>query len=173
MKTLLTALGGALLLPSCQLAPDDILSVEVRAIVIDDAEGNLSGIGEDDVDLSGYGAHLAVMTGLVDIVGGIDQREFEDSDTPELNVGLRKRLLGLWLVEGYVEGLLRYGVDLDTQAVSEDYFGYSAGFGALIDLGDSLFLNARIMYDSTSIDVGIDDVDVDGLIGTIGIGVKF
>ena len=45
--------------------------------------------------------------------------------------------------------------------------------GALIDLGDSLFLNARVMYDTTSIDNGIDDIDVDGLIGTIGIGVKF
>lgn len=173
MKCLLPALCAAAFLPSCQLIPSDIVSVEARAIVIDDAEGDLSGLGEDDVELTGYGAHVAVMTGLVDIVGGIDQREFEDSDTPELNVGLRKRLFGLWLLEGYVEGLLRYGFDLDTQTVSEDYFGYSAGFGALIDLGDSLFLNARVMYDTTSIDNGVDDIDVDGLIGTIGIGVKF
>ncbi|MEL6430766.1 MAG: hypothetical protein AAFU73_16960 [Planctomycetota bacterium] len=173
MKTLLSVLLAATALPSCQLVPSEFVSVEARAIVVDDAEGRLSNLTEDDVELTGYGAHLAVMTSVVDVVGGIDQREFEDSDTPELNVGLRKRLFDVAIVQGYVEGVLRYGFDLDTQDVSEDYFGYSAGFGALIDLGESLFLNARVMYDSTSIDVGPEDVDVDGLIGTIGIGLRF
>lgn len=172
MKTLLLSLA-AFGLGSCQLIPSDIITLEARAIVVDDAEGDLSGIGEEDVDLTGYGLHAAIMTGIVDIVGGIDQREFETSDTPELDVGLRKRFLQIWRLEAYVEGNLRYGFDLENGNTSEDYFGYQAGFGALIDLTDSLFINLRVMYDTTSIDTSITDVDVDGLIGTIGLGLKF
>lgn len=157
---------------SCQVIPSDILSVEARAIVVDDAEGDLSGLGEDDVDLTGYGIHAAVLTGIVDVVAGIDQREFETSDSPELDVGLRKRLLGLWKLEAYVEANLRYGFDLDTRDVSEDYFGWNAGFGALLDISESMFMNFRVMYDTTDIDAGLTDIEVDGLIGTIGLGFK-
>lgn len=157
---------------SCTLIPTDIVSVEARAIVVDDAEGDLDGLGEADIDLTGYGLHVALMTPVVDVVAGIDQREFESSDTPELDLGLRKRLIDVWKLHLYIEANLRYGFDLDTGAVSEDYFGYAAGFGALFDVTETLFINARIMYDTTDIDTGITDVDVDGLIGTIGIGFK-
>lgn len=159
-------------LGSCQVIPSDFLSLEARAIVVDDAEGSLSDITEEDADLSGYGLHAAIMTGLVDVVGGIERRDFEDSDATELVVGLRKRLFGLWRLDTYIEANLRYGFELDTGDVSEDYFGWNAGFGALVDLTDTIFLNFRVMYDTTDLDVSSGSVDVDGLIGTIGIGVK-
>ncbi len=170
---ILSALAIACGLASCQVIPSDILSLEARAIVVDDAEGDISEISEDDVDLSGYGAHVAIMTGLVDIVGGIERRDFDNSEATELDVGLRKRLFGLWRLDTYIEANLRYGFDLDTGDVSEDYFGYNAGFGALVDLTDTLFLNFRVMYDTTSLDVSSGSVDVDGLIGTVGVGIKF
>ena len=160
------------LLHACQAIPSDFLSVEARAIVVDDATGDLGGIGKEDVDLTGYGVHAAFMTGIVDVVAGVDQREFESSDTPELDLGLRKRLIGLWKLQAYVEANLRYGFDLKTRNVSDDYFGYNMGFGALIDLNESMFLNFRVMYDTTSVDVGSGNVDVDGLIGTVGLGFK-
>lgn len=171
--TFAAAASAALLLGSCQVIPSDIISIEARAIVIDDAEADLSGLGEEDVDLTGYGVHAAIMTGIVDVVAGIDQREFETSDTPELDVGLRKRLIGIYKLEAYVEANLRYGFDLETQNVSEDYFGYNAGFGALLDVNETMFLNFRIMYDTTSVDAGPTDVDIDGLIGTVGLGIRF
>ncbi len=160
----------SLLAASCQT---NLLSLEARGIVVDDADGDLGGLGEEDIDLSGFGLHAALMSPIVDVVVGIDQREYENSDTPELDLGLRKRLIDIWLLAAYIEANLRYGFDLDTGDVSEDYFGYSAGFGALVDLNESLFLNFRVMYDTTEIDSGIRDVDVDGLIGTVGIGIKF
>jgi hypothetical protein len=170
MKAL--SLLAVLTLASCQALPSDFLSLEARAIVVDDAEGDLAGLGEDDVELTGYGVHAALMTGIVDVVAGIDQREFETNDTPELDIGLRKRLFGLWKLDTYIEANWRYGVDLETQTTSEDYFGYSVGFGALLDLDGTYFLNFRAMYDSTSIDVANTSVDVEGLIGTVGIGIK-
>ncbi len=170
MKAL--SLLAAAALASCQALPADFLSLEARAIVVDDAEGDLAGIGEEDVELTGYGVHAAIMTGIVDVVAGIDQREFETNDTPELDIGLRKRLFGLWKLDTYIEANWRYGVDLETQTASEDYFGYNVGFGALLDIDGTYFLNFRAMYDSTSIDVAAGSVDVEGLIGTVGLGIK-
>ncbi|MFT6108619.1 MAG: hypothetical protein ACJA2W_001531 [Planctomycetota bacterium] len=166
------SLVAAATLASCQVIPSDVLSLEARAIIVDDAESDLSGLGEEDVDLTGYGIHAAFMTGIVDVVAGIDQREFDNSDTPEFDLGLRKRLIGIWKLQAYIEANLRYGFDLDVGAVSDDYFGYSGGFGALVDVSESIFLNFRIMYDTTSLDVSSGNVDVDGLIGTVGVGFK-
>ncbi len=170
MKAL--TLIAAATLASCQAIPSDFLSIEARALVIDDAEGDLAGLGEEDVDLTGYGVHAAFMTGIVDVVAGIDQREFETSDTPELDLGLRKRLIGIWKLDTYIEANWRYGVDLEAGTKSEDYFGYNVGFGALVDIDGTYFLNFRAMYDSTSVDVSSGSVDVEGLIGTVGIGIK-
>lgn len=161
------------LLALCASCQTNLITLEARGIVIDDAEGDLEGVTEEDVDLTGFGLHAALLSPIVDVVVGIDQREYEDSDTPELDVGLRKRLLSLWLLSAYIEANLRYGFDLDTGTASDDYFGYSAGFGALVDLNESLFLNFRVMYDTTDIEGGVRDIDVDGLIGTVGIGIKF
>lgn len=174
MKSLLL-IALPCLASACQLIPSDIISLEARAIVVDDAEIDLSDIDEDDVDLTGYGLHAAIFTPIVDVLGGIEQREFEDSDTPELDLGVRKRLISIWKLTGYVEANLRYGFDLDTGDISEDYFGWNAGFGALINLTDTYFLNLRVVYDTTEIDFdsGNVDVDVDGVIVTVGLGVKF
>ena len=56
--------------------------------------------------------------------------------------------------------------------MSDDYFGYNAGFGALVHLSDSYFLNFRAMYDFTSVDLSTGSEDIDGVIGTVGIGLK-
>jgi len=168
---ILTVIAIACGLGSCQVIPS--LTLEARAIVVDDAEADLGALTEEDVDVSGYGVHAAILTGLVDVVGGLERRDFEDSDATELDLGLRKRLFGLWRLDTYIEANLRYGFDYDTGDVSEDYFGWNAGFGALVDLTDTLFLNFRVMYDTTELDVSSGDLDVDGMIGTVGIGIKF
>ena len=172
MKCLLP-LALILFTSACQIIPSDLLSLEARAIVVDNADLDLSDIQEDDIDLTGYGLHAAVFTPIVDIVAGIEEREFDDFDSPELDVGLRKRLLSIWKFTAYVEANLRYGFDLDTGDVSEDYFGWNAGFGALVNLTDRYFLNFRVVYDTTEIDISSGDVDVDGVLATVGVGVKF
>ncbi|MGB0331103.1 MAG: hypothetical protein ACPGPE_04725 [Planctomycetota bacterium] len=53
---------------------------------------------------------------------------------------------------------------------SETYDGWAAGGGALLNLTDSLFLNFRLMCESTSIQLPSRSADVDGVTGTVGIG---
>ena len=178
MKTLrLISFAGLAVLASCQSMSTGVLSLEARALVLNDSEvkdiQNGSG-GDADVDVEGYGLHAAFMTPIVDLLGGVEQRKFEDEDSPELILGVRRRFLEIWRVHPFVEGNVRYGLDLDNGQTSEDYFGWQIGFGALLDITDHLFLNARVMWDTTSVDVaGGGSTDVEGMVGTIGIGYSF
>lgn len=157
-------------LASCQSMSTGVLSLEARALVLDDAEIDDVGNGSD-VDIEGYGLHAAFMTPIVDLLGGVEQRTFGDEDAPELVLGVRRRFLEIWRVHPFVEANVRYGFETDT--VTDDYFGWQIGFGALLDLTDHFFLNARVMYDTTSVETGSGSSDVDGLVGTLGIGYSF
>ncbi len=178
MKTLrlISFAAGLAVLASCQSMSTGILSLEARALVLDDSEvkGIQNGSGDNSVDVEGYGLHAAFMTPIVDLLGGVEQRKFADEDAPELVLGVRRRFLEIWRVHPFVEGNVRYGFDLDNGQTSEDYFGWQIGLGALVDITDHLFLNARVMWDTTSVDnPGGGSNDVEGAIGTIGIGYSF
>ncbi len=166
----LVALGA-----SCQSMSEGVFSLEGRAIVLDDTEADedFGGVGEDEVDVSGYGVAGAFSTPVVDLLAAIEVREFEDEDTPELALGVRRRFLEIGPFHPFVEGNLRYGDGLDNGVDEESYTGWNAGVGALFDLGDRFFLSARLMYELTPIDTPTGDVDVDGLVGTLGFGIKF
>ncbi|MEM9803518.1 MAG: hypothetical protein AAGA20_24590 [Planctomycetota bacterium] len=164
-------------LASCQSMSSGILSLEARALVLDDADiddiddGNFD---TDEVDLNGYGLHAAFMTPILDILGGVETREFEDEDAPELVIGLRRRFFELWRVHPFIEGNVRYGLDLDNGFEEEDYFGWQIGGGAILDITDHLFLSARLMYESTEVDRPFGgSTDITGLVGTLGIGWAF
>lgn len=167
---LLPLIALPLVAASCQSMSEGILSVEGRAIVLDDqsADTPFDGVTEDDVEVKAYGAQAALSTPIVDVLAGVDFREFEDEDATELTLGARRRFFELPRLHPYVEGNLRFSIDeLETADAGEDnYFGWNAGAGILFDLTDSLFLNFRAMYETTD----IDGNDVDGLIGTVGIG---
>lgn len=164
------------LLASCQSMKEGVFTVEGRAIVYDDTSADdfdaATSFDEEDVDVSAYGAQAALMTPLVDVLAGVDLREFEDEDAPELSLGARRRFLEVLRLHPYVEGNLRYGLDLDNGVEKEDYAGWNLGVGVLVDLTDALFVNVRLLYESTSIDLPGDDATVDGVIGTLGIGVS-
>ncbi len=168
---------------SCQSMSEGVLTVEGRALVLDDAEidaiQNGSFNTDTDVDLKGYGAHVALMTPIVDILGGVDWREYGDADTPEIVLGVRRRIFELWRLHPYIEGNLRYGTDLEfssataASTISEDYTSWAAGVGAIVDLSSSWFVNVRLMYENTPIETPAGEVDVDGLVGTLGLGISF
>ncbi|HSG91205.1 MAG TPA: hypothetical protein VLA56_18450 [Pseudomonadales bacterium] len=176
MKYLNPALLSCLfILGSCQSMSSGVLSLEARALVLDDVEIDSAQSGSsfdsDDVDIEGYGVHAALMTPIFDVLGGLERREFESEDAPELVVGLRRRFLEIWRFHPYVEGNLRYGFDLDNGVTEDDYFGWQVGVGTLFDLTDTLFLNVRLMHESTDVEQASGgSTDVDGLVGTIGIG---
>ena len=117
------------------------------------------------------------MTPIFDVLGGLDFREYDeavaapgvDDDTPELVVGLRRRIFELWRLHPYLEGNLRYGADVTD---FDEYFGWALGGGAMVDLTDRLFVNLRVMYESTPVDAGGTNRDVEALIGTLGVGLS-
>ena len=153
---------------SCQSMSEGVFALEARATVLDDQSTDI-----EDVDVSTYGAQLALNTPIFDILGAVDFREYGDGDTPELSVGVRRRFLELWRVHPFIEGNLRYGLDLDTGTVSDDYVGYNLGGGVIFDLTDHIFLTARLLYENAELSTGSGDVTADGWVGMLGVGIHF
>lgn len=171
MRVISIFLVAACLLPSCQSMSEGIIAVEGRATIFDDQ--SLDNLGSSDVDVAAYGALVSLNTPIVDLQAALDFREYGDDDSPELQVGARRRFLELWKVHPFVEGNLRYGLDLDTGTVSDGYFGYNLGGGVIVDLTDSWFLTARVLWESADLEFPGGSATADGWIGMIGVGVYF
>jgi hypothetical protein len=167
----------AALAASCQSMSEGVLGLEARAIVYDDNTVDdfdaATSFDEEDVDVSGFGGHAAFNTPILDILGGIDMREYQDEDAPEASLGLRRRMFEFWRLHPFIEGNARYGFGLDDGVDEDDYTGWNAGVGALLDLTDHLYVNARLVYEMTTIDLPDGDTDIDGVIGTLGLGFHF
>jgi|GEM_PF-1835466 len=172
---LLLPLLSTVLLASCQSMSEGVVGLEARAIVLDDTSvddfGSAPSFDEEDLDVSAYGVQASLATPIVDLLGSVDVREYESEDTPEANLGVRRRLLELGPFHPFVEANLRYGFDLDTGATSDGYFGWNAGAGVLVDLSDHVFLNVRLMYETAELEVLGDEVTADGVIATVGLGI--
>ena len=56
----------------------------------------------------------------------------------------------------------------------DDVSGWSAGGGALLHLNDHLFLNFRVMYEQRTTRRALrrGQAQVDGVVGTVGIGLS-
>ncbi len=169
----------SLLATACQSMSEGVLAVEGRAIVYNDTSvdpddiDSSTSFDEEDVDTSGYGGQVAFMTPIVDFVGGIDWREFQDEQVTELSLGLRRRVLEFWRLHPYIEANIREGSGLDTGDDETDYTGWNAGIGAILDVTENLFVNFRLMYEVTPIDLPNGETDIDGIIGTLGVGFSF
>jgi hypothetical protein len=163
-----------LALGSCQSMSEGVISLEARANVLNDAEIQDGPSDGESIDAESYGVHAALMTPIIDLLGGLDQKTFGSEDNPELMLGVRRRFFEIWRLHPFLEGNVRYGTGLDNGVDDEDYFGWQAGGGVLLDLTDHLFLSARVMYETTELEQsGGDTVGADGLIGTIGLGFAF
>ncbi len=157
MKPIVLALTAALL-ASCQSMSEGVLSLEARALALEDA----------DEDLGGYGGHVALNTPIVDILVGADHREIGTLDATEGTLGLRRRFLEIWKLRPFVEANQLIGLDL-----FDDVSGWSAGGGALLHLNDHLFMNFRVMYEERSTSgLFVESSQVDGVVGTVGIGLS-
>ena len=163
-------------LGACQSLSEGLVSLTARAVLYDDAEIDdfdaATSFEEEDVELSGYGLQAAVMTPILDVTAAVDRREFEDEEVDELSLGVRRRFLEIWRLHPYVAADLRFGFDLDTGFDEEDYTGWDAGVGLLLDLTDHLFLDGRLVYERTSDDIALPggDTHLDGIVGTVGLG---
>ena len=173
MRSLPFLAAAAALLSSCQSMSEGFLSLEARAIVLEDTELDAvdaaTSFDEEDIDVTGFGLHAAVGTPIVDVLAGIDRREYADEETEELSLGVRRRILDLWLLHPYIEANLRYALDLDNGVNTDDELGYSAGLGTTVELNDSFHLNLRLMYETLDVELTTGSTDADGLVGTVGL----
>jgi hypothetical protein len=180
MKTLAFAAcaGTVLFLSSCQ-SMSGLLQVSGHAIVYEDTEVDdidaATSFDEEDLDLKGYGGQVAVLTPIVDVLGGIDRREYSGEEVTEGRLGLRRRFFEIWMLHPYIVGDARFGFDLDTGIEESDYTGWDLGLGALLDLGEHFFLDFKLVYEQTAEDIELPsgDTSLDGIVGSVGLGFAF
>lgn len=163
----------------CSSMGNGVFSIEGTGVVYDheQAENPTAGTTFDskDVDVRGLGLKGAFNTPVIDIVGTIERREFDDERATEVSAGVRKRFFDVARLQPYVEGRLLRGAGLETSGGHrETYAGIALGGGILFNLTDHLFVDGNLEWEGTSaIDVGPDDTRLRGVIGRIGIGFAF
>lgn len=163
----------------CSSMQNGVFAIEGTGVVYDNYEAKDPVAGttfsESDVDVKSYGIKGAFNTPVIDIIGTIERREFDDEDCIEVSAGVRKRIIDVGPVEPYVElRLLRGGGLKTTSGDDENYGGLAVGAGVLFAIGDHLFLDANLSYEATSkIDIGPDDTALSGTLGRVGIGWSF
>jgi hypothetical protein len=163
----------------CSSMQNGVFAIEGTGVVYDheQAESPTAGTTFDskDVDVRGYGLKGAFNTPVIDIVGTIERRKFDDESATEVSAGVRKRFFDVSRLQPYVEGRLLRGGGLETTSGHrENYAGIALGGGILFNLTDHLFLDGNLEWEGTSsIDVGPDDTRLHGAIGRVGIGFSF
>lgn len=132
-----------------------------------------------DVPLDeGYGLQLDMFSQDGGLYLGAQELEFENSgaDAREWVLGGR-RFLGENLVRLYLAGELRYGEGLEYPSgiESDNYMGWGAGGGVFVDLGNGIYLDGSLMYRGLfdDIEVGAAQADLSGLVGMVGVGIRF
>jgi hypothetical protein len=158
MASIRIGLGiASLLVCACSSTSNGTFAVEARgAIAIESAgavaAGALAGAGGHnpggniDVDFLGYGVGAAINTTVVDVVGGFDQRRFDDDYVPELSVGLRKRF-GVKESPVYVFALARS--DRSDTLGEVGFNGSAVGLGLLVQITPRVFVDLSGAYERT------------------------
>ena len=128
-----------------------------------------------DPDVEGWSAQLDVGLGGFGLVAGYSDREFGSAvDSTEYYAGLRYWLGGTTRA-GYLMAVGRYSEGLEIAAgQSHSYWGYGVGGGAMTQMTENIFLDGRLMYEllTRDINVGVNDVDLHGLVISLGIVVS-
>ena len=146
-----------------------------------DASSGGSAIGSDEIDLDGYGAEALFLRSSPAFVLGWDEREYEDVDSTEFYAGLRF-LLARTDLRPYLSAKLRYGKGLEFPSTalspafdSDEFWGWGAGGGLMAFVSDNVFFDLNLAYEDVFDDIDAEgvDVDLDGLVGTVGVGFAF
>ena len=133
--------------------------------------------------MSQCGGSIAVTTyqaGKVAMLGW-DEREYEDVDSTEFYAGLRF-MLARTDVRPYLAAKVRYGLGLEFPSTaltsdfeSDEFWGVGAGGGLMAFATDNLFFDLNLSYEDVFEDIDAEgvDVDLDGWVGTVGVGFAF
>ncbi len=172
----LAALAAVAVCASCQSMSEGFFAFSAYGVVYEDTEIDDIDAGtsfdDDDVDLKGYGGQVAFMTPIVDFLGAVEVRDYEDEDAKEAKLGLRRRILEFWRLHPYIVADARFGFDLDTGVEESDYTGWDGGIGALLDVTEHIFLDFKLVYEQTGDDIELpsETTQIDGVVGTLGLG---
>ena len=125
-----------------------------------------------DPDIDGWSAQLDLGSGGYSGVLGYNDREYGSVVNSTEFFGGVRMWLGGGSKAGYLIAVGRYSKGLETNGPdSEDYWGYGIGGGALTQMTDNIFLDGRMMYEDLigDIEIGANDVDLHGLVISLGI----
>ena len=110
---------------------------------------------------------------------GVERREYDgvDARTVQLFGGARYLFLH-GRARPYVEGRVSYGLGLELPGGGESdaFLGLGLGLGGILRLTPHVHLDARVAYElapDVDLDTPAGSVDLDGWIGTLGIGFTF
>jgi opacity protein-like surface antigen len=146
-----------------------------------DASAGGTAIGSDEIDLDGYGAEAIFLGSGPGFMLGWDEREYEDVDSTEFYAGVRF-MLAPTDVRPYLAAKVRYGLGLEFPSTalspdfeSDEFWGYGAGGGLMAFATDNLFFDLNLSYEDVFEDIDAEgvDVDLDGWVGTVGVGFAF
>jgi len=135
-------------------------------------EGAAGFVTSGDPDIDGWSLQLDLGSGGYSGVFGYDDREYGSVVNSTEFFGGVRMWLGGGSKAGYLMAVGRYSKGLEaTRQDSEDYWGYGIGGGALTQMTDNIFLDGRMMYEGLigDIELGADDIDLHGLVISLGI----
>lgn len=177
-RSFATAFVLALGFGASSCATHQNIAVAVHTVAYDTVDASPTAPGFElsgGIDVKGYGAEVAFTDYGPDFLVGIEQREYEDVDALEYWGGLRWVFCGGTFTP-YAMGKLRYSDALELAAGDSDsYVGWGLGGGCLVWATDMIFFDLNVMYEALFQDVDAigADVDLDGWVGTVGVGIAF
>jgi opacity protein-like surface antigen len=189
---LFALLGLALLASSCSAvgpaayAKEQRLLLTYYRITTDEyhASGDLNAatgfLNEGDPDLDGWDAQLDVDMSFGNVVAGYSDREYGNFGRAEEWFGGMKWWLGGTGKNTYFMVVGRYADELTLKSPSspvngDAYYGYGVGGGVTAQMTENIFLDFKVLYERLigGVDIGPDEVQLSGLVGSFGIGVLF
>jgi opacity protein-like surface antigen len=147
-----------------------------------DASGDLDATtgftNQNEPDVDGWDLQLDVRLDALNAVVGYSDREYGFTARADEYFGGLKWFVGS--ENTYFMAVGRYGPELDLTRAGvpmngDAYFGYGVGGGVTSQMTENIFLDVKILYEDlfSDIDVGSSGLDLDGIVGSIGVGILF
>jgi len=178
---MLTRLSPLVLIPaasSCVVVSEGHFGATLHTVGYDTthADATAPGLGLDGaVDVEGVGVDVALMGHGADFLLGYENREYDDVEADEFWAGLRQT----WdqgRFSPYILGKVRYSDGLELPGGdSESFVGWGLGIGVLIWATEHVYLDLNLVHEDLfqDADTPTGDIDLDGWVGTAGIGFAF
>lgn len=168
---------SALTAPQRYGTPNQRLMVTASKVTYDEYDAsdptNSAGLAfNSEPDVDGWSAQVDLYFKGPSVLVGYSDRDYGDAaKSDEVFAGGRYFWGGDARVF-YLMGVVRVSSGLEVAGTeSDNYWGWGLGAGSTAQMTDNFFIDVRLMYEDlfSEIDFGANEVELDGLVGTIGV----